>query len=218
MKPDDIPAVNRLLKKEFAKQHAPIIELVAAQTRDPFHVLVGTILSARTKDACTAGAVRRLFAEISSPDDLRTIPLERLEQLIFPVGFYHEKARHLKALPDVLRETFGGVLPDTVEALCELPGVGRKTANLVVALGFDKPAICVDVHVHRITNRLGLLRTKTPFETEMALRKILPVRYWKTWNSYLVSFGQTRCAPRNPRCGDCPIRSFCNECDATRSR
>ena len=218
MKPSDIPAVNRLLKKEFARQHAPIIELVAAQTRDPFHVLVGTILSARTKDACTAGAVRRLFAEISSPDDLREIPLERLEKLIFPVGFYHEKARHLKALPDVLQTKFGGVLPDTVEALCELPGVGRKTANLVVALGFDKPAICVDVHVHRISNRLGLLQTKTPFETEMALRQILPVRYWKTWNSYLVSFGQTRCAPRNPRCDDCPIRAFCNECNATRSR
>ncbi|MBO4287889.1 MAG: endonuclease III [Kiritimatiellae bacterium] len=218
MKPSDIPAVNRLLKKEFARQHAPIIELVAAQTRDPFHVLVGTILSARTKDACTAGAVRRLFAEISSPDDLREIPLERLEKLIFPVGFYHEKARHLKALPDVLQSKFGGVLPDTVEALCELPGVGRKTANLVVALGFDKPAICVDVHVHRISNRLGLLQTKTPFETEMALRQILPVRYWKTWNSYLVSFGQTRCAPRNPRCDDCPIRAFCNECNATRSR
>lgn len=218
MKPSDIPAVNRLLKKEFAKQHAPIIELVAAQTRDPFHVLVGTILSARTKDACTAGAVRRLFAEIASPDDLRKIPLERLEKLIFPVGFYHEKARHLKALPDVLQSRFGGVLPNTVEALCELPGVGRKTANLVVALGFDKPAICVDVHVHRISNRLGLLQTKTPFETEMALRQILPVRYWKTWNSYLVSFGQTRCAPRNPRCDDCPIRAFCNECNATRSR
>ncbi|MBP5509579.1 MAG: endonuclease III [Kiritimatiellae bacterium] len=217
MNPSDIPAVNRLLKKEFAKQHAPIIELVAAQTRDPFHVLIGTILSARTKDACTAGAVRRLFAEISSPGDLRKIPLERLENLIFPVGFYHEKARHLKALPDVLQSKFGGILPDTVEALCELPGVGRKTANLVVALGFDKPAICVDVHVHRISNRLGLLRTKNPFETEMALREILPVRYWKTWNSYLVSFGQTRCAPRNPRCGDCPIRSFCNECTATRS-
>ena len=217
MKTSDIPAVNRLLKKEFAKQHAPIIELVAAQTRDPFHVLVGTILSARTKDACTAGAVRRLFAEISSPDDLREIPLERLEKLIFPVGFYHEKARHLKALPDALREKFGGVLPDTVEALCELPGVGRKTANLVVALGFDKPAICVDVHVHRISNRLGLLRTKTPFETEMALRELLPVRYWKTWNSYLVSFGQTRCAPRNPHCGDCPIRSFCDECNAPKS-
>ncbi|MBP5228203.1 MAG: endonuclease III [Kiritimatiellae bacterium] len=206
---DDIPAVNRLLKKAFQSVHAPIIELVAAQTNDPFHVLLGTILSARTKDACTAGACGRLFTEVNSPADLERIPIERLEQLIYPVGFYHDKARHLKALPAALNEKFGGVLPDTVEALCELPGVGRKTANLVVALGFDKPAICVDVHVHRITNRLGLIRTKTPFDTEMALRKILPVRYWKTWNSYLVSFGQTRCSPRNPHCDGCPIRAYC---------
>ena len=119
---------------------------------------------------------------------------------------------HLKELPGVLKEKFGGVLPNTVEELCELPGVGRKTANLTVAVGFDLPAICVDVHVHRITNRLGLIKTKSPFETEMALRKILPVKYWKTWNSHLVSFGQTRCAPRGPKCGDCPIAKFCPSC------
>ena len=112
----------------------------------------------------------------------------------------------------MLKEKFGGVLPNTVEELCELPGVGRKTANLTVAVGFDLPAICVDVHVHRITNRLGLIKTKSPFETEMALRKILPVKYWKTWNSHLVSFGQTRCAPRGPKCGDCPIAKFCPSC------
>ena len=208
----DIPAVNRLLKKEFKAHSAPIIELIQAQTHDPFCVLVGTILSARTKDACTAGAVRRLFAEMggtATPDALERISVARLEKLIYPVGFYHDKARHLHALPSVLREKFGGVLPHTVEKLCELPGVGRKTANLTVAVGFDLPAICVDVHVHRITNRLGLIKTKTPFDTEMALRGILPVRYWKTWNSHLVSFGQTRCFPRNPNCADCPIRPYC---------
>ena len=206
---EDIPAVNRLLKREFEANKAPIIDLVAVQTNDPFRVLLGTILSARTKDACTAAACGRLFQEVTTPADLRAITLERLEKLIYPVGFFRDKARHLKALPQVLDEKFNGVLPQTVEALCELPGVGRKTANLVVALGFDKPAICVDVHVHRITNRLGLVKTKTPFETEMTLRSILPVRYWKTWNSYLVSFGQTRCAPRNPRCTDCPLRPYC---------
>ena len=208
----DIPAVNRLLKKEFKSHSAPIIELIQAQTHDPFCVLIGTILSARTKDACTAGAVRRLFTEMGgavTPDALARIPVARLEKLIYPVGFYHDKARHLHALPGVLREKFGGVLPHTVEELCELPGVGRKTANLTVAVGFDLPAICVDVHVHRITNRLGLINTKTPFDTEMALRGILPVRYWKTWNSHLVSFGQTRCFPRNPNCADCPIRPYC---------
>ena len=191
---------------------------MAIQTRDPFRVLLGTILSARTKDACTAAACGRLFTVVTTPSDLRRISLAELEKTIYPVGFYRDKARHLKALPDVLEQKFSGVLPDTVEALCELPGVGRKTANLVVALGFGKPAICVDVHVHRITNRLGLIQTQTPFDTEMALRQLLPTRYWMTWNSYLVAFGQTRCAPRNPRCNGCPIASFCNACTTTEQR
>ena len=210
---DDVPAVNRLLKKEFKAHAAPIIELIEAQTHDPFCVLVGTILSARTKDACTAGAVKRLFAEAEgrffSPADLERLGEDRIAELIYPVGFYRDKARHLKALPKVLAQKFGGKLPHTVEELCELPGVGRKTANLTVAVGFDLPAICVDVHVHRICNRLGLIQTKTPLETEMTLRKILPVKYWKTWNSHLVSFGQTRCAPVRPRCPACPLSPYC---------
>ena len=219
----DIPAVDRALKREFKTHAAPIIELIEAQTHDPFCVLVGTILSARTRDACTAGAVKRLFAAAGrsrpeakrtpariTPDDLRRLSLGQIEKLIFPVGFYHDKARHLKALPDVLEERFGGVLPHTVEELCELPGVGRKTANLTVAVGFDLPAICVDVHVHRICNWLKLVKTSKPVETEMALRKILPVRYWKTWNSHLVSFGQTRCDPVRPKCDGCPIAKHCH--------
>ena len=213
MKIGDIPEVDLALKKEFKAHSAPIIELIEAQTHDPFCVLVGTILSARTKDACTAGAVRRLFAKAKgacfAPEDLERLTAKEIEKLIFPVGFYHDKARHLKALPKVLKEKFDGVLPNTVEELCELPGVGRKTANLTVAVGFDLPAICVDVHVHRICNRLRLIKTKTPLETEMTLRKILPVKYWKTWNSHLVSFGQTRCAPLRPKCDGCPISRFC---------
>lgn len=209
----DIPAVDRALKSEFAAHNSPIIELIEAQTHDPFCVLVGTILSARTKDQCTAGAVRRLFAEAATgtfrPEDLERMTQAQIEKLIYPVGFYRDKARHLKQLPKVLKEKFGGKLPDTVEELCELPGVGRKTANLTVAVGFDLPAICVDVHVHRICNRLGLITTKSPLETEMTLRRILPVKYWKTWNSHLVSFGQTRCAPVKPRCEDCPIKRYC---------
>ncbi|HPK38143.1 MAG TPA: endonuclease III, partial [Kiritimatiellia bacterium] len=126
----DIPAVNRLLKTAFHSMRAPIVDLIAAQTRDPFRVLLGTILSARTRDACTAEACKRLFARVTTPDALRRIPQDELERLIFPVGFYRDKARHLKALPQVLEQRFGGVLPDTVEELCELPGVGRKTANL----------------------------------------------------------------------------------------
>ena len=208
----DIPAVDKALKKEFKAHAAPIIELIEAQTHDPFCVLVGTILSARTKDACTAGAVKRLFAAGgNTPDGLRTLSIAKLEKLIFPVGFYHDKARHLKALPDVLQEKFGGVLPHTVEELCELPGVGRKTANLTVAVGFDLPAICVDVHVHRICNMLGLVRTSTPAETEMELRTRLPADLWKEWNSLLVSFGQTRCKPQHPHCDGCPISHLCRK-------
>ena len=205
----DIPAVNRRLKTAFLALRAPIMDLVAAQTRDPFRILVGTILSARTKDACTADACERLFARAATPGALERLPVDELERLIYPVGFYRTKARMLKRLPAVLRQRFGGRLPQTVEELCELPGVGRKTANLVVALGFGKPAICVDVHVHRITNRLGLVATATPLETEMELRRILPTRYWRTWNSYLVAFGQTRCTPRRPRCEGCPLAAWC---------
>ena len=217
-----IAAIDKALKAEFQAHTAPIIELIEAQTHDPFCVLVGTILSARTKDACTAGAVRRLFATGRNParfapEDLERLSTEEIEKLIFPVGFYHDKAKHLKALPKVLKEKFGGVLPNTVEELCELPGVGRKTANLTVAVGFDLPAICVDVHVHRISNRLRLVKTKTPLETEMALRKLLPVKYWKTWNSHLVSFGQTRCGPVRPKCEGCPIARYCSERGARHS-
>ena len=259
-----IAAIDAALKAEFQAHSAPIIELIEAQTLDPFCVLVGTILSARTKDACTAGAVKRLFAaglarrplgtdpteetvpavgtgpavgtdpavgtgpalgtgpavgtdpivgtDPTAPfnaDDLERLDVAEIERIIYPVGFFREKARHLKELPRVLNERFGGVLPHTVEELCELPGVGRKTANLTVAVGFGLPAICVDVHVHRISNRLGLVKTKTPFETEMTLRRILPVKYWKTWNSHLVSFGQTRCGPVRPKCEGCPIRRLC---------
>lgn len=208
----DVPAVDKELKREFKAHPAPIIELIEAQTRDPFKVLVGTILSARTKDACTAGAVRRLFAAGGgTPEGLEALPTGEIERLIHPVGFFRTKAVHLKALPGVLRDKFGGILPHTVEELCELPGVGRKTANLTVAVGFGLPAICVDVHVHRICNRLELINTKTPLESEMALRRILPVKYWKTWNSHLVSFGQTRCGPIRPKCGDCPIARFCGK-------
>ena len=281
---EKIAAIDKALKAEFHAHEAPIIELIEEQTHDPFCVLVGTILSARTKDACTAGAVRRLFAAMRgkggaeqamhgndcaepaiggkngigpaiggkgcakqrkhsngdagqamsgkvdagpamrgkvapgpamrgeggvTPAALARLSQAEIEKAIYPVGFYRDKARHLKALPGVLEEKFGGVLPNTVEELCELPGVGRKTANLTVAVGFDLPAICVDVHVHRISNRLGLVKTKTPLETEMALRKLLPVKYWKTWNSHIVSFGQTRCGPIRPKCDGCPIRGFC---------
>ncbi|MBN1306602.1 MAG: endonuclease III [Chitinispirillaceae bacterium] len=204
-----IAIIYRLLRKEFEKHRMPVVDLIELQTNDPFKVLVTTILSARTKDHTTAVAAQRLFAHAPSPAALEELSVGAIEKLIFPVGFYHEKARHLKELPAILRQRFGGGIPQTVEELIELPGVGRKTANLVVAVAFDKPAVCVDIHVHRIFNRLGYLTTTTPLATEMELRKHLPVKYWTTFNSYFVSFGQNRCKPVKPQCDGCPVRRYC---------
>jgi len=187
----------------------PVVDLIEFQTNDPFKVLVTTVLSARTKDQTTAEAAKRLFSRVGCAGDLEKLSNAQIERLIYPVGFYRDKARHLGQLPSVLRERFGGVIPQTVEELTELPGVGRKTANLVVAVAFDKPAVCVDIHVHRIFNRLGYLATKTPFATEMELRQHLPVKYWTTFNSYFVSFGQNLCKPVNPQCDICPIMRHC---------
>jgi len=206
----DIPFVHRALKAEYEKQAAPIIEFIQAQTGSPFKVLVATILSARTRDETTTRVVRKLFATVRSPADLRRCTVAQIETLIFPVGFYRTKARHLKALGELLQRDFADRVPDTIDALCSLPGVGRKTANLVVTVAFDKHGICVDIHVHRISNRLGLLSTGTPLETEMELRRILPKRYWKSWNRQLVSFGQTLCTPRHPQCNRCPISAVCD--------
>ena len=208
----DIPAVAKILRTEFRKHPAPIVEFLATQECDPFKTLVATILSARTKDTTTAKVVRtQLFPKVASFDDLRKMPLQQVEKLIFPVGFYRQKAVYLKQLPDAIQRLFGGKIPETVEDLIQLPGVGRKTANLVVAQAFNKPGICVDVHVHRICNRLGLVTTQTPFDTEMRLRQILPERYWIEWNGSLVSFGQRRCLPRNPKCDECPLRRWCGK-------
>ncbi len=207
---DDIAFVHRVLKAEYERQSAPIIEFIQAQTGSPFRVLVATLLSARTRDETTTQVVKKLFAEVQTPADLRRRSVGDLEQLIFPVGFYHTKARHLKQLGEVLLRDFGDTVPATIEELCRLPGVGRKTANLVVTVAFDQYGICVDVHVHRISNRLGLLATRTPFETETTLRRILPKRFWKHWNRQLVSFGQTLCTPRHPHCDRCPVHAVCD--------
>jgi endonuclease III len=210
MRRDDLPRVSRLLRREYESHRAPVVDFVKAQTDDPFKILVSTILSARTKDETTADVCDRLFKVVDMPHDLDRLTHPELEKLIYPIGFYHTKAKHLKQLPEAMDRLFAGRVPGTIEELVQLPGVGRKTANLVMTQAFDKHAICVDVHVHRISNRFGLLRTKDPHETEMKLRQILPRRYWKTWNSYLVSFGQTVCRPVSPKCGECVIRNSCS--------
>lgn len=205
----DIKKIYEILGVHFKQEQTPIIDLIKAQTDDPFKILVGTILSARTKDEMTSKVVSRLFSQVNNADELDKLSIEEIEKLIYPVGFYHNKALHLKALPQAIKEKFNNQIPEEIDDLIQLPGVGRKTANLVRTLAFEKPAMCVDVHVHRISNRFGYISTKTPFESEMALRDKLPLELWSNYNSYLVSFGQNLCKPINPRCDRCPIYEEC---------
>jgi endonuclease III len=210
LKSSTIEQVYEILKIEFHKHRMPVVELIEMQTNDPFKVLVATIMSARTKDETTEAAARRLFEKVSSPADLEKLSIENIEKLIYPVGFYHDKAKSLQKLNSVLQDLYNGEIPSSVEELVKLPGVGRKTANLVVAVAFDKPAVCVDIHVHRIFNRLGYLKTSNPLQTEMKIREWFPEKYWTTFNSYFVSFGQHTCKPINPVCNACPIYKYCS--------
>ncbi len=205
----DIDIVMQKLGEHFITVQTPIVDLIQATTQDPFRVLVSTILSARTKDETTAAAVSRLFARAKTPQELERLSQEEIRELIYPVGFHNTKAKHLKELPAVLESRFGGQVPAEIDELLELPGVGRKTANLVRAVAFELPAICVDVHVHRICNRWGYIKTQTPLESEMALRALLPEKHWLQINSYVVAFGQNLCTPRKPKCEICPIYDYC---------
>jgi exodeoxyribonuclease-3 len=204
----DINVVIPLLEKEVARHDVPIVDLIAVQTSDPYRILVATILSARTKDETTARAAARLFKQAPDLESLSRLDEQTIAKLIYPVGFYKNKARFLKELPLAL-ESFGGVIPESVEELTGLPGVGRKTANLVVVMAFNKPAICVDTHVHRIMNIWGYVKTRTPLETEMALRQKLPGKYWLRINSILVAYGQAVCKPVRPHCDRCVIEKHC---------
>lgn len=207
--PFHIEEVLDILELEVQSYQVPVIDLIAVQTQDPFKVLVATILSARTKDEVTAKAAARLFARASTPQALATLNQETMQGLIFPVGFYKSKARYLAALPAVLEKNFLSRVPSEIEQLITLPGVGRKTANLVRAQGFGKSAICVDTHVHRIMNIWGYVETTTPLQTEMELREKLPEPYWIRVNSLLVAFGQGTCRPVGPHCDCCVLGQRC---------
>lgn len=204
-----LDTVISLLEEEVRGLQVPVVDLIATQTKDPFKVLVATILSARTKDEVTAAAARRLFARALTPEELATLSVTELEELIYPVGFFRNKAKCLSQLPKALATHFQGKVPSTIEELVTLPGVGRKTANLVRAVAFSLPAICVDTHVHRIMNIWGYVQTTTPLQTEMALREKLPQQYWLRINSLLVAFGQAVCRPIAPHCDVCRIKPFC---------
>jgi endonuclease III len=179
---------------------------------------VACILSLRTQDTTTGPASDRLFALADTPEAMLRLTPHEIERAIYPVGFYRTKSRVILGLGRDLLDRFGGRVPDDIDALLTLKGVGRKTANLVVTIGYGRPGICVDTHVHRISNRLGYVRTRTPAETETALRATLPRRYWIGYNDLLVTFGQNVCTPVSPRCSMCPVRALCRRVGVTTSR
>ena len=192
-----------------AKQpRSDFVELME-QFNDPYLVLIGCILSLRTNDKTTYPATLRMLSLAKTPLEMANISPKRLAEAIYPVGFYENKAQQIIELSQRIINEYDGNVPDEIEELIKFKGVGRKTANLVLAKGFNKPAICVDVHVHRIFNRLGYIKTKTPEETEFALRKKLPQKYWIDINTLIVTHGQNVCKPINPKCSDCPIANYC---------
>jgi endonuclease III len=195
-----------------------ITHIIKEYGRDPFLVLVSCILSLRTKDTVSLPASRRLFAHAKTAKEMLLLPTKTIESLIYSVGFYHQKTKQIHALSAMLIASFKSTVPHTEKELLSLPGVGRKTANLVLSAGFDIPAICVDTHVHRISNRLGLVATTTPEETEIALKKLLPKKYWAEYNKLMVMFGQNVCVPISPFCSTCPVRHLCPKIGVTKSR
>lgn len=218
MKKSDIHRIIRILKKEVHKWNVPIVTLTAQSSNDPFKVLISTILSLRTQDSTTAKASNRLFRLADKPEDMLKLSAKEIEQAIYPVGFHKTKAKTILLISRELIEKYDSKVPDDIDKLLELKGVGRKTANLVVTMGYGKPGICVDTHVHRISNRWGYIRTKNPFETEMALREKLPKRYWVEYNSLLVAFGQHLCRPVSPKCSECVVEKYCAKIGVEKSR
>jgi endonuclease-3 len=207
-----------LLTRQVKSLRIPWLDQMSAEARDPFKVLISCILSLRTQDKTTGEASQRLFRLAQTPAKMSGLSTERIQKAIYPVGFYRVKAQRIRGLSREIQEKYRAKVPGTIEELLSLNGVGRKTANLVVTLGYDQPGICVDTHVHRISNRWGLIKTKNPTQTEFALREILPIRYWKKLNGYLVAFGQGICKPVSPLCTQCRIRTFCARAGVSRSR
>jgi endonuclease-3 len=212
---------ERVIKKmaaELGVKTLPSVSQIAREKRDPFKILVSTIISLRTKDEVTMEASKRLFKLASTPARLHKIPLRAIEKAIYPAGFYKTKARTLKDISRRIEDDHGGVVPDSVDELLRFKGVGRKTATLVVSLGYAKHAICVDTHVHRVSNRLGLIETKSPEETETALMDLLPRKYWIGYNELLVSYGQQVCTPISPHCTSCAVDGMCGRVGVEKHR
>jgi endonuclease-3 len=220
--PMDAPTMGRVLgtlrRGAAALDRTAIAALVDAAGQDPFRILIACLLSLRTRDETTGPAAARLFALADEPAALLRVPRRRIERAIYPVGFYRTKARVLHGVSRELVQRFDGRVPADLDALLTLPGVGRKTANLVLTVGFGLPGICVDTHVHRISNRLGFVRTRTPEQTEWALRAKLPRRHWIGLNDLLVAYGQNVCQPVSPHCSRCRVQPHCHRIGVVHSR
>ncbi len=218
MKETDIHAIVRTLKRQVKEWNPTAVGQVAEDSRDPFRILISCLLSLRTKDEVTGKASARLFHRAETPEGMLKLREAVIARLIYPVGFYRTKAKVIRGVCRALIDEYGGRVPDNLDELLKLKGVGRKTANLVVSIGYGKPGICVDTHVHRISNRWGYVKTRSPEETEQALRRKLPRRHWIVFNDLLVSFGQNVCKPISPLCSRCPVERYCAKVGVTRSR
>ena len=214
---DNIDTVFDLLNSEVKQWKVPALTLISKK-RSPFQVLVSCIISLRTKDVVTGEASRSLYKLAADPEDILNLTEKEIADAIYPAGFYRRKARQILDISKDLVENHDSVVPDNIEELLKFKGVGRKTANLVVTLAYKKPGICVDIHVHRITNRWGYVDTKTPDSTEFALRQKLPEKYWIPINDLLVTFGQNLCTPVSPYCSRCTLFDYCERSEVTRSR
>jgi len=218
MHDDDISGVIELIAETLKAKRLPIVSELAEQKSTPFQILISTLLSLRTKDEVTEVAARGLFALASTPSEMLELSEDQIAAAIYPAGFYRKKSKTILHVCRDLVERYDSHVPDSIEELLKLKGVGRKTANLVVILGYGGEGICVDTHVHRISNRLGYVMTKTPDETEYALREKLPRKYWREYNTIMVAFGRNICRPVSPLCSWCPVSINCQKCGVTRSR
>lgn len=206
----DIDEIFLLLESEYKRFETPSITKIANLIKgNPFAVLISTLISLRTKDEVTLKASERLLIRADNPFDMLKLQVDEIKKLIYPAGFYKKKSLQILEISKYLLENYHGRVPDSLDELLKIKGVGRKTANLVLVEGFGIPAVCVDTHVHRIMNRMGLVNTKNPDETEMVLRERLPVKYWIKWNEYLVAYGQNVCKPISPLCSTCKLNNFC---------
>lgn len=214
----NIDIVINKVKTAVKKYNAPVLEVFNKKLKNPYWTLISCLLSLRTKDETTEVVTKNLFKAAPTPQQILKLPLNKLKKIIYKTGFYNNKAKTIKNVTKIILEKFKGKVPDNLDDLLSLPGVGRKTANLVLTVAYNKMGICVDTHVHKIFNRWGYVKTKTPDETELKLREILPKKYWKKINNYLVLFGQNICVSVSPFCSKCPISSYCPKTVVKKSR